>query len=129
MKPLNKQSLLNSLENRVEKQLSEVMGAFQNQSDVFLNQRAPDGGWSIAQCLEHLNSYGRYYLPLIQQGLHDRPETDSAETFTSTWLGRYMTRMMDPQTGRKKYQAFKAHMPALSLEAYQVVADFHTTGH
>jgi uncharacterized damage-inducible protein DinB len=124
MKPVNKQSLLDALESQVERQLSEVIGTFQNRTEVFLNQRAPEGGWSIAQCLEHLNSYGRYYLPLIQQGLHERTETDATLTFTSTWLGSYMTRIMDPQTGRKKYQAFKAHIPASSLEAHQVVAAF-----
>jgi len=124
MKTINKQSLLDSLESRVEKQLSEVIGTFQNRPEVFLNQPASDGGWSIAQCLEHLNGYGRYYLPLIQRSLNDRPETDSTPTFTSTWLGSYMTRIMDPQTGRKKYQAFKMHIPASSLEAHQVVAEF-----
>ena len=124
MKPVNKQSLLDSLESQVEKQLSEVIHLFQNETNPFLNQPAPDGGWSIVQCLEHLNSYGHYYLPLIQQGLHQQPETDVAETFTSTWLGRYMTQIMDPQTGRKKYRAFKAHIPASALEAHQVVAEF-----
>ena len=124
MKPVNKQSLLDSLESRVERQLSEVIELFQNEAELTLIQPAPDGGWSMAQCLEHLNGYGRYYLPLIQQRLNEQPETDLAETFTSTWLGSYLTRIMDPQTGRKKYQAFKAHTPASSLEAHQVVAAF-----
>jgi uncharacterized damage-inducible protein DinB len=124
MKSVNKQNLLDSLESQVERQLSEVIQLFQNETESFLNQPAPDGGWSIAQCLEHLNSYGHYYLPLIGQGLNDRPKTDAAETFTSTWLGSYMTRIINPKTGRKKYRAFKAHIPALSLEAHSVVSEF-----
>jgi uncharacterized damage-inducible protein DinB len=124
MKPVNKQALVDSLESHVERQLSEVIKLFQNETEPFLNRPAPDGGWSIAQCLEHLNSYGHYYLPLIGQGLQDSPKTDAAESFTSTWLGSYMNQIMDPKTGRKKHQAFKAHIPALSLEAHQVVAEF-----
>ncbi|WP_315818041.1 DinB family protein [Paraflavitalea speifideaquila] len=30
-------------------------------------QQPAAGKWSVAQAIEHLNSYGRYYLPLMQK--------------------------------------------------------------
>jgi hypothetical protein len=124
MKPANKYQLLDSLERKVEQHLQEAVREFQNMSEQALNQPATNGGWSIAQCLEHLNSYGHYYLPLIRQGLDRQPANPVPASFTSTWLGRYFTRMMDPQTGKKKYSAFKGHIPARNLDPHAAVAEF-----
>ncbi|MES1159458.1 MAG: DinB family protein, partial [Bacteroidota bacterium] len=85
---------------------------------------APDGGWSIAQNLEHLNRYGAYYLPQIQKGLGRQQHFSGNEAFKSSWLGNYFTRIMDPQTGRKKYKAFKGYIPGADLDAHGVVAEF-----
>lgn len=46
------------------------------------------------------------------------------DTFKSSWLGAYFIKMMDPETGKKKYKAFKGHIPAPDLDAYAVVAEF-----
>jgi hypothetical protein len=46
------------------------------------------------------------------------------EMFSSTWLGNYFTKIMDPSTGKKKYKAFKDHRPSKMLEAHAVVAKF-----
>lgn len=32
--------------------------------------------------------------------------------------------MMDPETGKRKFKAFKGHIPASELDAYAVVAEF-----
>ncbi|WP_118951793.1 DinB family protein [Taibaiella helva] len=121
MKPILKSDLLHSLEQRVEQHLQITTARLQNLKPEQLLQPAPDGGWSIAQCLEHLNSYGRYYLPEIEKGL-SRARPVTADTFTSTWLGNYFTRMMEP--GAKKYKAPKDHRPAPDLDAVAVIATF-----
>lgn len=123
MKSLPKNQLLNSLENQVENHLQFAITNLQNLPEQTLLQPAPDGGWSIAQCLEHLNSYGLYYLPELKKGLAKKITT-SAENFTSSWLGSYFTRMMDPVTGKKKHKAFKNHIPIQNLDAYAVIAEF-----
>ncbi|MCE7064785.1 DinB family protein [Dyadobacter sp. CY326] len=123
MKPINKSELLYRLEDQVETHIADAIALFQNKSGEFLNRPSETGGWSIAQCLDHLNSYGDFYLPHIENKLSVAP--DSAQnTFSSSWIGAYFTNMMDPQTGKKKYKAMKGHIPASKLNAEQVVAEF-----
>ena len=77
----------------------------------------------MAQCLDHLNSYGNFYLPHIQRQLLKSPDANMSE-FSSSWFGAYFTKMMDPQTGKKKYKAMKGHIPATDLDAAKVVGEF-----
>jgi hypothetical protein len=113
---------LSGLEDQVEKHLSVVVEKYQNLSAGALTQRPPDGGWSVAECLWHLNSYGDYYLPKIEQGL--TKGTTATARFTSTWLGAYFTRIMQPGPGMKKMKAFKDHRPPLDIDPHKVVAQF-----
>ncbi|MGV3587008.1 MAG: DinB family protein [Adhaeribacter sp.] len=124
MKPVNKEQFLSKLENKVESHLEEAIRVFQNISEETLLRPATNGGWSIAQCLDHLNSYGQYYLPHIQKGLNKNINLINADTFQSSWLGNYFTRLMDPGTGKKKQKAAKIHQPAPNLDAHAVVAEF-----
>ena len=114
--------LLETLEDQVEAHLSDAVKIFQNLSAEKLLKPAPNGGWSIAQCLWHLNSYGDYYLPKIKSGLAKNYPANS--DFKSTWLGSYFTRIMKPGAQMKKYKAFKNHIPPAELEADKVVAEF-----
>ncbi|AEI51318.1 DinB family protein [Runella slithyformis] len=124
METIQKEPLLTTLEQRVEEHLQRAIGLFRNLPERELLQPSPTGGWSIAQCLDHLNSYGHYYLPKIQEGIEHNALRPSKDTFKSSWLGAYFIKMMDPETGKKKYKAFKGHIPALELDAYTVVAEF-----
>ena len=124
MKAIPAEEFLNILENKVESHLQQAVGQFQNIPEAQLLAPAKDGGWSVAQCLEHLNSYGHYYLPQIKQGLEKGGGNPPANTFKSSWLGSYFTRAMDPETGKRKIKAFKNHVPAAELDAHAVVAEF-----
>lgn len=124
METIQKEQLLSTLEERVEDHLQQAIYRFQNLTEQELLRPSPTGGWSIAQCLDHINSYGHYYLPKIQEGIEKNALRPSKDTFKSSWLGAYFIRMMDPETGRKKYKAFKGHIPTSDLEAYAVVAKF-----
>ncbi len=123
MKAKNKADLLRTLEARVENHIATATDIFQNLPEQLLLQPAANGGWSIAQCLEHLNRYGDYYLPAIAQQLA-AAGAKNPDTFRGSWLGSYFTRMMDPATGAKKVKAFKAYIPPPQLDAYAVVAAF-----
>lgn len=124
METIQKEFLLTALEQRVENHLQQAIGLFQNLPERELLQPSPTGGWSIAQCLDHLNSYGHYYLPKIQEGLAKYVYRPSKDTFQSSWIGAYFIKMMDPETGTKKFKAFKGHIPASELDAHAVVAEF-----
>lgn len=123
MKSLNKQALLQSLDDRVEQHIADAVALFQNRDDAFLNRPSATGGWSIAQCLDHLNSYGHYYLPKMREKLRTAPSVEKKE-FTGTWMGAYFTQMMDPETGKRKFKAFKGHIPPSNLNSAAVVNEF-----
>ncbi|WP_064196644.1 MULTISPECIES: DinB family protein [Emticicia] len=116
--------LLNQLESQVETHLQEAIQKYQNLSDERLLKPSSSGGWSIAQCLEHLNSYGLYYLPLFEKGLAASQEDLSIETIKSTWLGKLAIDSMNPEKGKKKFKAMKGHIPEASLDATAVIAEF-----
>lgn len=116
--------LLNQLENQVESHLQQAIQKYQNLSDELLLKPSSSGGWSIAQCLEHLNSYGLYYLPLFEKGLAASQDDLSIETLKSTWLGKLAIDTMNPEKGKKKFKAMKGHIPGAALDATAVVAEF-----
>ena len=124
MKAISKFELLSTLERETEKHLTEAVCIFQNLPEQMLLKPASNGGWSIAQCLAHLNSYGRFYLPAINDAL-DRPAGNaSTESFKSGWLGNYFTKMMQPGSSKKKYKSPKDHVPVVDLDAPAVIAEF-----
>jgi uncharacterized damage-inducible protein DinB len=114
--------LLQRLEQATEQHIQTAITQFQNMREEDLLAPAPDGGWSVAQCLDHLNGYGNYYFPLIQRKVTSGRER--REEYKPTWLGNYFTKMLDPDTGKKKIKAFKKHIPQRDLDARKVVADF-----
>lgn len=124
MEAVKKEDLLNALENQVEKHLQEAIRVFQNLDEASLLRPSVSGGWSIAQCLEHLNSYGYYYLPRLEQSLGKSSGRSSQDLFKSTWLGNYFTKLMDPSSGKRKFKAFRDHIPPSQLAASKVVAEF-----
>ena len=122
MKTQSATALIDSLEDQVEQHLRDAIKIFQNLSEEELLKPADNGGWSIAQCLWHLNSYGNYYLPQIEKGLAKGYPKNTV--FKSTWFGNYFTNTMKPGPKMKKYSAFKNHLPPASLKAHAVVAEF-----
>lgn len=123
MEAINKTELLSQLENYIERHLQEAIQTFQNLSEEILLQPSSSGGWSIAQCLDHLNSYGVYYLPLFEKGIAEHQDS-SVPTFTSSLLGNLAIRSMNPATGKKKFKAQKGHIPLQALDAPKVVSEF-----
>jgi hypothetical protein len=90
-----------------------------------LEQPAP-GKWTVIQILEHLNSYGYYYLPAIDRSLQ---QNDAAvENFKPGWLGNYFTRLMQPSTDgivKNKMRAPKDHRPSPFLDPAIVIETFN----
>jgi len=121
MEVLTQSELVNGLTAKTASHLQQVKNYFLNQQEEVLLRPSASGGWSIAQCLEHLNSYGDYYLPAIQSALN-QPEGKSYKLFKSGWFGSYFTRMMESPS--KKYKAFKNHIPAQQLDAEAVIKEF-----
>jgi len=122
MKGADKSKLIQDLQVKVNTHLQQSLEIFKEHTSL-LNKRSRTGGWSIAQCLEHLNSYGDYYLPRIADAIKAAP-ADRDHVFTSSWLGKYFTGMMDPDRSSKKYKSAKIHQPVVSPDASAVVYKF-----
>jgi hypothetical protein len=124
MKSIDKNQLLDRLENETRQIILQTNYLLQ-QDPEFLLQQPEAGKWSVAQVVEHLNSYGRYYLPLLQQALEKaRPSTSSA--YKPGWLGEYFTNMMLPKDGavQNRMKAFKNHRPSPDIDSKKVLDEF-----
>jgi hypothetical protein len=66
-----------------------------------LNRRPAYDKWSAAQCLEHLNILGGYYLPSLKERLRLAQASGSKASaqVRSGWLGRYFTTTAQQKNG------------------------------
>lgn len=118
------QEYLFMLEQQVEEQLKEVIAVFQNLPEDRLLQPAANGGWSMAECIEHLNAYGDFYLPRLQKALSNAPALQQPDRFKHSLLGRYFIAMMNPVKSTKKYKAMKRYRPVTLTDPHAVVSLF-----
>ena len=117
--------LLDNLYQKTESFLEKAVQNWQLLSDEQLNKQPAPDSWSAAQCLEHLNIYGRHYLPEIEKAIEKSGK--SAETFKSGWLGDYFYRLMLPNTEgslKSKMNAPKNAIPPVKLDSRAVLAEF-----
>ncbi|HEY9256810.1 DinB family protein [Chitinophaga sp.] len=121
--------LLQGLRKQIVAIQYKAENRFGEKADAVLQHIPAPGKWSAVQCLEHLNTYGRYYLPELEKAIaiaekkNSRPET----TFKSSWLGAYFTRLMQPQDNgqlRSKMKSPKGHIPALNPDLATVLQEF-----
>lgn len=124
MQPISNEVLIEGLEQRVEAHILEGVKVFQNLDEDVLMRPSATGGWSIAQCLWHLNSYGHYYLPRIKDAIQQVNGTKSNGYFRSGRMGNYFTQIMEPGNGKGMYKANKRHMPPISINGHETVAEF-----
>lgn len=75
-----------------------------------LTWRPSPSAWNILECLEHLNLYGEYYLPLMERGIK-HSVTKPTKTVKSSFLGRYFSKSMLPKVKLNKMKTFKDKNP------------------
>lgn len=124
MKKTNSLALLEQLQADT-RQMMVFASFLQHEEEATLLQQPKPGSWSVAQVLEHLNSYGKYYLPAIQKVLLNNTSA-ARETFTPGWLGNYFTNLMKPgsQGIKNKMRAPKDHVPIAALNVKEVMSVF-----
>ncbi len=94
-----------------------------------LNYREREDSWSVLECIEHLNRYGRFYIPEITNRLkvyHARTRTDGAKKyyFKSGLLGGYFLKSMLPKENLKKMATFQSMNPIHSQLDLSVIKEF-----
>jgi len=125
MKKIRSKDLAEQLKADTRRIILQTHHLLQQDPGVLTESPAP-GKWSVAQVIEHLNTYGRYYLPLIQKALKESQHAPALE-FKSGWLGNYFTNSMLPNKQGKvtnKMKAFKGHIPSPDIDSKQALDEF-----
>ncbi|MBA5793563.1 DinB family protein [Flavobacterium sp. xlx-214] len=121
---LNTSTLLNELK---ELTLAHISFA-ENLKSInltILNQRLTPDSWSILECLEHLNRYGSFYHPQIEQKIassNSKPQS----VFKPGWLGNYFANAMLPKEKLNKMKTFKSLNPINSVLNQKTITTFLT---
>lgn len=103
------ETLLTELTELVS-QHREFAEQLQHRTDTELNQRKHPASWSVLECLEHLNLYGNFYLPEMENRIKES-KTHPREEFKSGWLGNYFAQNMLPKAKLNKMKTFKEMNP------------------
>lgn len=125
MPVLIKKDLLDSLQKDVEHTLGELSVLIELPPEKLLLQPAA-GKWSIAQVLEHLNAYNRFYINVMELAMDNR-KVSVVNAFKPGWLGNYFTKMMmtgDDGFPAKKMSAPKDYSFGPDLDAANTLAEF-----
>ena len=93
--------------------------------DEQFNWHPAPGGWSIAQCLDHLNVTARMYLPMLDEGIADaiRRGLYAEGPFRYNVFNRMIARSMEPPY-RLRTKAPKAFQPPPGRPRHDVMAAF-----
>ena len=59
---------------------SLMVKTFRQLTNEQLNYKSSPETWSILECIEHLNLYGNFYLPEIEQWNENQKKTKSMHT-------------------------------------------------
>jgi hypothetical protein len=124
MQTFSQEEFLKGTENQLEKQLKEVISVFQNLPETVLLKPGPNNGWSIAECIEHLNTYAAFYQPQLAIAIDKAPHNNNPADFKHSLLGRYFIASMDPAQSKKKFKALKRHIPLSTENPNTVVSTF-----
>lgn len=123
------QSLIDSLMDQTDLFLHKAIAEWKMLPPTQFAYKASPEKWSANQCIAHLNSYGRYYLPQIEKamaagrGVSQQPSLQ----FKAGWLGNYFTEMMVVKSDgsvAKKMSSPKDHYPTIHNDSSQVIAEF-----
>jgi rubrerythrin len=120
------EELLNDLRTDVER-IKEAVAFFKDVEKTKLIYQPKEGKWSIVQVLEHLNAYGRYYIPAMEKAITEK-KTGKQAWFTPGFWGNFFTNSMKPKNVyeiKNKMKAAKAFSFPNSLNVDTVLAEFN----
>jgi hypothetical protein len=125
MKKFKSEDLIRELQDDV-KHVIAAAEHLHTADPVKLSYCPEEGKWSVAQCLEHLNAYNRYYLPAIERAI--APISKEVNTwFVPGFWGNYFTKMMRPTNVyqvKNRMRAMKSYTPTKGLNVQQVFDEF-----
>lgn len=114
--------LLQSLIEQTEQIVNQVDELLESNLKI-LCWKQNEQSWSILECLEHLNLYGDYYFPIIEQNIKTTSHKSEIE-FKTGFLGNYFSKLMLPKEKLKKMKTFKDKNPLNSNLDKRVIDRF-----
>lgn len=107
---MDKAQLLKELKNLTTEHLAYVE-QLNTHTDNKLRFRIAEGSWNTLECLEHLNYYGNFYLPEINNRISIAKQNKEEVTFKSGVLGNYFAKSMWPTEKLNTMNTFKIMNP------------------
>ncbi|NSL89129.1 DinB family protein [Chitinophaga sp. Mgbs1] len=129
MTRINTRILLEQLRKQVLTVQMKAENRFGNHPAAALLHAPVPGSWSAMQCLDHLNSYGKFYLPALDKAITRAIKEGSSpgEVFSPSWIGAKFTRMMQPGPDGElssRMKSPKDHRPVIQPDAEMVLLEF-----
>lgn len=124
MKKILQEELSNQLQAQIRGQIDFVTRLKSEDPDKLLRQPAP-GKWSAVQVLEHLNSYGHFYIPEIDKAIRNASATRGF--YKPGWLGDYFVKLIqldEKGQPKKKMKAIKRHQPQFHADSKPVIQSY-----
>ena len=125
MKKFKSEELIDQLEADVHK-IIEAAEHLKQADPVKLSYPPEEGKWSVAQVLEHLNAYSRYYLPAIEKAtIHVSKELNA--WFVPGFWGNYFTNAIMPKNVyeiKNKMKAPRSYRPDRGVNVEAVFDEF-----
>ena len=103
------------------RQIKNQVEQLKNEDLYSLTWKEDQNSWSILECLEHLNLYGNFYLPEIENKIKNTKSKIDPE-FKSGFLGNYFAKSMLPKEQLNKMKTFKDKNP-LNAQLDKTVID------
>lgn len=125
MKKFKSEELIDSLQADV-RQLIAAAEVMKGMDKIKLAYPLTEGRWTAVQALEHLNMYGRYYVPAMEKAIQEN-RVEKAAWFNSGRMGDYFTNMMKPSNVyqvKNKMKTPKGYVPPVALNTDTVINEF-----
>ena len=106
---MQSEKLIQSLLEQV-RQIINQAETIKNYDLRTLTWREQETSWNMLECLQHLNLYGDFYLPQIENKIKSSPFKPTPE-FKSGLLGNYFAKSMLPKAKLNKMKTFKDKNP------------------
>lgn len=106
---MDKNELITGLIDLTKKNLNTAEAFLQLSSDQ-LNKKSDSESWSAFECIAHLNIYGCFYLPEIENAIAKAP-LSTYNNFKSGFLGGYFVNIIKPKEKLHKMKTLKKFNP------------------
>ena len=125
--PMSLPSELQALIDEVDRLEDEARRLIEGLDDRQVNLQPPGGGWSVAQCLDHLARMNVHYVGKVLPAARAAQGRGPFEGLHPGWFARRFIRYLEPPVGMKSKTAAEAEpRPELSgPAAVQAYVDSH----